>query len=293
MPLLLRATINYPMNCASHPLISVVIAVYNGADTLQQCLDSVVQQTYPNVELIVIDGGSRDGTVELLESYQTKIRYWVSEPDRGIYSAWNKALLQVKGEWVCFLGADDFLWDQYVLSRMASQLVGFPLDINLAYGTIMVLSQEGECIRQVGEPWNKVKDRFKQLMCVPHPGAMHRKKLFDVHGGFDESFRIAGDYELLLRELKSADAAFIPDLIVVGMRQGGVSSTPRNMIKSLLEVRRAQRRHGQKLPGVLWLLAIMRVSIRLMLYRVLGAKAANKVIDAGLRVMKLGRTNEH
>ncbi|MEQ1667696.1 MAG: glycosyltransferase [Sulfuriferula sp.] len=97
------------MNHASTPLISIIIAVYNGKATLQQCIDSVVQQTYSNKELIIIDGGSKDGTVELLEENRNKFSYWESEPDRGIYNAWNKGLTQAKGEWICFLGADCFI----------------------------------------------------------------------------------------------------------------------------------------------------------------------------------------
>ena len=74
------------------PSISVIVAVLNGAKTLQRCIDSVAQQTYPNKELIIIDGGSQDGTVDILKANQGKITSWISEPDRGIYSAWNKGL---------------------------------------------------------------------------------------------------------------------------------------------------------------------------------------------------------
>jgi glycosyltransferase involved in cell wall biosynthesis len=91
-------------------MISVIVAVFNGAKTLQQCIDSVAGQTYPHKELIVIDGGSIDGTREILEGDATKLAYWVSEPDRGIYHAWNKALARARGDWICFLGADDYLW---------------------------------------------------------------------------------------------------------------------------------------------------------------------------------------
>lgn len=274
------------MTYVAPPLISVIIAVYNGAKTLQQCLDSVAQQSHPNVELIVIDGGSNDGTVELLKANQAGISYWVSEPDSGIYNAWNKALAQATGEWVCFLGADDFFWDAQVLVRMTTALHALPPSIRVAYGQIMLLNHDGQSLYPVGEPWPKVKERFKQLMCIPHQGAMHRRSLFDAHGGFDESFRIAGDYELLLRELKSEDAVFVPDLILVGMRHCGVSSDPGNALVSLRELRRAQRMHGESFPGLVWLAAMARVYVRLMLWRILGETATRKILDAGRRVMK-------
>lgn len=266
--------------------ISVIIAVYNGAKTLQQCIDSVVKQGYPNVELIVIDGGSKDGSVELIASNEADISYWKSEPDQGIYNAWNKALAKATGEWLCFLGADDFLWDEQVLERMVVELDGVPRHVHVVYGQIMLLNQDGQSLYAIGEPWEKIKMRFKHVMCLPHPGLMHRRSLFRTHGGFDESFRIAGDYELLLRELKSADAVFVPNLILAGMRQGGLSSNPKNSIMALMETRHAQRMHGQTLPGWVWLSAFSRVYLRLILWRILGEKAARKVFDLGRRLMR-------
>ena len=263
----------------STPLISIVVAVYNGAKTIQQCVDSISHQTYPNKELIIIDGGSLDGTVELLKSNQENIAYWISEPDRGIYNAWNKGVSQAKGEWICFLGADDYFWDVRVLDQVVSQLVTISPKINVAYGQIMLLSNDGEKLYAIGEPWGAVKNRFKQLMSIPHPGAMHRASLFRKYGNFDEAFRIAGDYEFLLRELKSNDAMFMPNLITIGMRQGGVSSDPANAVEAMREIRMAQRMHGQHLPGPIWLAAMAKVYARLFLWRLFGARAASKVLD--------------
>jgi glycosyltransferase involved in cell wall biosynthesis len=259
--------------------ISLIIAVFNGAKTLQQCLDSVVSQSYSNVELIIIDGGSTDGTVDLIKENQESISYWISEPDLGIYNAWNKGLEKATGDWICFLGADDYFWNDRVLAQMANSLKVLPNDVRVAYGQIMLINQDGLDLYAVGDPWEEVRNRFKQVMCIPHPGLMHHRSLFRVHGRFDESFRIAGDYELLLRELKSADAVFVPDLILTGMRQGGISSNPKNSIKTLLEARRAQRMHGQKLPGWIWMSAILRVYLRLILWKVLSESAAKKALD--------------
>ena len=272
-----------------HPnaLITIIIAVFNGAKTLQQCIDSVAQQSYPNKQLIIIDGGSTDGTVELLQANDQSISYWVSEPDAGIYNAWNKGLKQANGEWICFLGADDYFWDDQVLANMSRFLVKLPVNIRVAYSQIMLLSENGQELYLSGEPWQKVKQRFKQLMSIPHPGTMHRRDLFEQHGYFDESFRIAGDYELLLRDLKTADAEFIPDLVTVGMLQGGISSNPKNTLLQLHEVRRAQQKHGLKMPSIKWLMAVLRVYIRLFLWRVIGEKATLKALDSGRRIMGL------
>ena len=272
---------------ASNPLITIIIAVFNGAKTLQQCIDSVAEQSYANKQLIIIDGGSTDGTVELLQANAQSISYWVSESDSGIYNAWNKGLVQAKGEWVCFLGADDYFWDDQVLASMSRFLVKLPMNIRVAYSQIMLLSENGQELYLSGEPWQKVKQRFKQLMSIPHPGTMHRRDLFEQHGYFDESFRIAGDYELLLRDLKTADAEFIPDLVTVGMLQGGISSNPKNTLSQLHEVRRAQQKHGLKQPNFYWLMAVFRVYIRLLLWCIVGEKATRRALDMGRRMMGL------
>lgn len=269
------------------PLISIIVAVFNGEATLEQCIDSFAQQTYPNKELVVIDGGSHDGTVDILKANSEYISYWVSEPDRGIYNAWNKGLKQAQGQWICFLGADDFFWDTHVLERMAEQLDKLPLNIRLAYGGIMLLNSDGENLYVVGKPWKKIKSRFKQIMCLPHQGVMHRRSLFEQHGEFDESFRIAGDYELLLRELKTEEAFFISDIITTGMRQGGVSSDPANSLALLFELRRAQQIHGLRFPGLLWLRVVARAYIRLLLWKVFGERLTRRMLDFGRRMMGL------
>jgi glycosyltransferase involved in cell wall biosynthesis len=275
------------MNSEYIPLISIIVVVFNGGKTLQQCIDSISQQTCLNKELIIIDGGSKDNTVELLKANSQYINYWVSEPDKGIYNAWNKALLQAKGEWICFLGADDYFWNNQVLAQMAEHLIKIPSSIQVVYGKVMLVNEDGENIYSVGEPWEKVKKSFTKTMSIPHPGTMHRHCLFEQHGLFDESFYIAGDYEFLLRELKTRDAVFIPDIITTSMRQGGISSTPDNILLAMREIRRSQCIHGQRFPNRIWLIAMARVSIRLFLWRLLGETMARKTLDLGRSIMGL------
>jgi hypothetical protein len=246
-----------------------------------------MEQTYTNIELIVIDGGSTDGTVDLIQANAQCVAYWVSEPDRGIYNAWNKALAQVKGDWICFLGADDYLWGTQVLAQMAEQLVLVPQDVRVAYGQIMLLNNSGSELHALGEPWANVKNRIKQLMCLPHPAVMHRRSLFADHGNFDESFRIAGDYELLLRELKTKDAFFIEGIVMTAMRQGGISTDPDNTLLGLREVRLAQLKNGLLRPGLGWRVALLRTYVRLLLWRFLGERWARRMLDIGRHLMGL------
>lgn len=275
------------MSYESMPLISVIIAVYNNKSTLQQCLDSVIQQTYGNVELIVIDGNSSDGTVDLLKENSRKITFLISEPDTGIYNAWNKGLNLAKGDWICFLGADDFLLNNQVFENISKKLALIPSNVCVAYSQIMLINHGGEKLYPIGESWENVRQRFKQVMCIPHPAVMHRRDLFARHGYFDESFKIAGDYELLLRELKTESAIFIPGIISIAMRQGGVSTNPANTLLGLHEVRVAQRKNGKNWPGGFWIMAFMRAYIRSILWILLGEKITKKILDVGRGIMGL------
>jgi len=265
----------------SAPLISVVIAVFEGAETIQRCIDSVSVQTYVPKELIVIDGGSTDGTLEILRRNESNLAYWESEADRGIYHAWNKGLDHARGDWICFLGSDDQFWTPDVLERMVPTLVRAYPPVRVVYGEVLRVNRMGQEVLRVGEDWGSAKKSFQQVMNIPHPGLMHHRSLFEEHGGFDESFRIAGDYELLLRELRHNDALFVPGLVVAGVQHGGVSATPHGRLVSLVESRRAQRKLGITRPGRVWLVAYAKALIRLWLWRALGSRVAPYVFDFG------------
>lgn len=267
------------------PVITVIVSVYNGVSTLQQCIDSVCNQTYAYKELIVIDGGSTDGSVELIKANCHQIAYSISEPDNGIYGAWNKGLAYATGDWICFIGSDDFLWSDDVFHRIASKLVDLPEHFKVAYGQIMLLNNVGDALYRMGIPWEQVKARFKQLMSLPHPAVLHRRSLFAEHGNFDESYRIAGDYEMLLRELITKDAFFVPDIVVTGMRQGGISSNPINNVRALNEVRAAQRKNGLRYSGRLWQLTMVRAYVGLAMSKVLGIRNARILLNAVRRLI--------
>jgi len=268
------------------PLISAIVAVYNGGTTLQQCIDSVASQTLQDVELIVVDGGSTDGTVDVLISNAAKLGYWISEPDKGIYNAWNKALRHANGEWICFLGADDYLWSNDALAKLAEVLKTLPQETQVAYGQVMLLGLDDAPLYVVGAHCAlKLGQRADVMGLPPHPGLMHRRAVFEERGGFDESFRIAGDTELLLRELQRAPARFVPGVIVAGMRQGGISSKPTNALKSLQELRRIQRKHGIRWPGVALTLARLRAFVRWMLWRVMGERLTRRALDFGRKLL--------
>jgi glycosyltransferase involved in cell wall biosynthesis len=258
--------------------ISVIVAVFNGSNTLQQCIDSFEGQTYQNKELIIIDGGSDDGTVDLLKANSNKISFWSSKSDKGIYSAWNKGLNHSNGNWICFLGADDYFWDNEVLKKISVNLNRLPRSINVAYGKVMLVSKLDKPLYIVGKPWEKVKHHFTKFMSIPHPGLMHRKNLFKENGNFDESFKIAGDYELLLREFKKREAVFM-SIIIAGVRQGGISCNSGHSLKLLQEVRRAQWKNGFYMPSFFWIFGVIRLFIRKIIWAAVGERIARKWLD--------------
>jgi glycosyltransferase involved in cell wall biosynthesis len=226
------------------PVISVVVAVLNARSTIERCLCSVLDQTYPHVELVVLDGGSTDGTVDVLRRYSDRLAWWVSQRDDGIADAWNRGVARSTGRWICFLGADDFLWSAGSLAAAAAQLPGIG-DCRIAYGRLCLLDRDGEVIDVWGSPWPDLRDLFRAgVMRVPHPGMLHRRDAFEEHGGFDPRFRIVMDYEWLVRELTRGDAQFLDGVVMAGMQTGGVSSRLSGRLRALAEVRAARRKHG-------------------------------------------------
>jgi len=269
------------MNCQSilTPCISVIVAVYNRSETLSRCINSVASQTYLNKELIIIDGASTDGTVDILKSNSEKITYWQSEPDRGIYHAFNKGLNHAKGDWIYFLGSDDYLWDSQTLSQMAEQLTATPTDVRIVYGKVALVSPKGDVLEVVNKPWEQVKQHFLQGCYICHQGVFHHRSLFEIHGQFDESFKISGVYELLLRELKTKNALFFPDVIVAGMQIGGVSSSPENTLVVFKEYAKARQKNAIFLPPFTGWWGYTKVMLRYRFNQLMGDKSTRYLSD--------------
>jgi glycosyltransferase involved in cell wall biosynthesis len=211
---------------ADRPLVTVVTAVLNGQPYIARCLESVLRQDYPNIEHIVLDGGSTDGTLDVLEQYSDRIALWRSEPDKGIYDAWNKALLEARGEWICFLGSDDEFLPGAITAYMA-QVAQNPKAEYLCSEAKFRAASGKE--RVIGRPWKW--HEFLRRMDICHVGSMHKRTLFQQFGEFDSSYRIAGDYEFLLRARSELRTAFLPAKTVY-VRAGGVCHSPRVMYEA-------------------------------------------------------------
>jgi glycosyltransferase involved in cell wall biosynthesis len=245
----------------SAPRVSVVIAVHNGAATLERCIDSVAIQDYANRELIVMDAASTDGTVEIIKLAADKITYWESKPDRGISHAWNKALAVATGEWISFLGADDYFAQETSLRRLVA--AGLERQGDIVSSRVALVDEDGNLQRVIGEPWNWT--RMKRFQRTAHHGMLHRKSLFHTYGEFSEEFTIVGDYEWLLRLGPDVRAAFVDEPLVCAGSAGRSRAQLRQAFKQSWRV---QARHGEIGP-VAATINLLDASIRAIARRAL------------------------
>jgi len=238
--------------------ISVITAVYNAKDTVAEAIESVLAQDYADVELVVIDGASTDGTTELLETFRERIDVFVSEPDKGIYDALNKGIRQATGDVVGFLHADDLFADDEVLSRVAEAFAGDT--VGAAYGDLVYVSKaEPDRVIRYWQSGAYSRAKLKHGWMPPHPTFYVRRSVYEQHGSFDISFRIAADYDCMLRFLGRAavDVAYIPS-VMVKMRLGGESNrSVSNIIRKSKEDYRALKGNG---VGGVWALVWKNLS---------------------------------
>ena len=210
------------------PLVTIITATFNAEATLLACLKSVKAQDYPRIQHLVIDGASKDGTVAILREHAGESVAWISEPDRGVYDAWNKGLARAEGEWIAFLGADDVLLLDAVSAYM--RLAKEHPEAEYLSSYVGWISPGGKP-RRIGGPW--VWSRFRRYMCTAHVASMHRRSLFERIGTYDDKLRIVADYELLLRAGPSLKTAFLPQ-VTVQMQGGGNSDNLKGVNEAAL-----------------------------------------------------------
>ena len=221
--------------------ISVITAVRKNRATVAEALDSVLAQDHPDRELIVIEGASNDGTLEVIQRYAGQIAHLVSEPDRSVYDALNKGLRLATGDVVGFLHADDRYADDRVLSRIAAALADPTVDA--CYGDLLYVGKDDP--RHVVRYWRAGPyhpRRLRRGWMPPHPTFYARRAVYQRLGGFNLDYRIAADYDCLLRFFGTGQitGAYIPE-VLVHMRLGGASN------RSLREILQKSREDYQAL----------------------------------------------
>lgn len=239
------------------PIITVVTVVFNSRRHLRQTIESVLCQSYCNVEYIVIDGGSSDGSLDIIREYEDCIDVWISEQDTGIYNAMNKSLEYATGEWVHFLNSDDFFMDVNVLKNVAAMINENSNDHVFFYGDVHLIDDSGNLVKIISSSSESLREKLPIELPISHQGVFMSRVSLNEMNGFDEGFRIASDYDLILRVSKETKFAQLEHLGIAYARLGGVSTDAKNAIRLLMEYRSSQFKNGYILPSSKWLVEIL------------------------------------
>jgi glycosyltransferase involved in cell wall biosynthesis len=232
-----------------HPLISLITVVYNGESLLADTLRSAINQTYKNIELVIIDGGSSDQTVAVAKQFSAHTGILISEKDKGIYDAMNKGIKAAKGEWVYFLNAGDSFYDNNVLTDIFSKNLDA---IDLVYGKVQTVNEPTGVDYIMGEPVTIRNFYHKYPVC--HQATFTRKSAFEAVGPYNDTYKIAADSEWFVRFFQSGSnqALFIDRIIAYYDIQGA------SYHKRMLSQRELMRFSDQYFPFTIkWLNRIM------------------------------------
>lgn len=178
-------------NINQTPLVSVICAVFNGGSTIEQSIISVINQTYHNIEYIIIDGVSTDNTLEIVKKYEHKIAYLSSEADKGIYDAMNKGIKAAKGEWLFFIGCDDYIFDENVFTSIFTNS-GLVKNNDVIYGDVILQHAQS---KYDGE-YNTQKMMWQNIC---HQSIFYNQSVFDKFGIFSLEYPMLADWEFNIR----------------------------------------------------------------------------------------------
>jgi glycosyltransferase involved in cell wall biosynthesis len=227
--------------------LSLVTVVYNAQDTIGQCIESVINQNYPNLEYIIVDGGSTDNTLNIIEKYRSHVHILVSEPDQGIYDAMNKGIRLATGQLVGILNADDQFADNEVLRSVAAAFEQH--DAGIVYGDLDIIGHQQQIIRK----WRSrpcTGNSFNLGFMPAHPTFYCKRELFEKLGLYRLDYGSAADFELMLRFMHlNKIRSYYLKKVMVKMRTGGVSSKSfKNRLNAWQFDLKAMRENGVSLP---------------------------------------------
>lgn len=215
--------------------VSIITSVYNNQEIIAEAIESVLSQTYPEIEYIVIDAGSTDNTINIVRSYQDRLAIFISEPDKGIYDGLNKGISLATGDIIGFLHSDDLYENNLVIEKVAKAFK--ENNVDSIYGDLVYVNKLDPL--KVIRYWKSgqfTPHKLNNGWMPPHPAFFVRSHIYQKYGLFDLNFRIAADYDLILRFLgkHAISTHYIPE-VLIKMRVGGESN------KSLKNVLRKSR----------------------------------------------------
>lgn len=227
--------------------VSIITTCYNRKDTIGDAIKSVLAQTYPDIEYIIVDGASKDGSWEVIKQYKDKVAVAVSEPDHGMYEAINKGIRMATGDIVGLIHSDDFFYSNDTVAHIVKKFEETGAD--LVYGDgLFVDSKNTDNIIRNWVSGTYCKHKIREGWLPLHTTVYIRRGVFDKLGLYNEAFRISADSDLLVRYLYDANlkVAYLPEYIIK-MRMGGLSTDPVKTRKKWLEDIAMYRKHN--LPG--------------------------------------------
>jgi len=212
--------------------VSIITSVYNNKETIEDSIKSVLSQTHEDIEYILVDGASNDGTVDIIKKYKDKISFFVSERDSGIYDGLNKGIELATGDIVAFLHSDDIYNDENVIKEIVELFKSE--DVDSVYGDLVYVDKvDTSKIFRYWKSGEFTVERLKKGWMPPHPTFFVKRELYEKYGKFDLSFKIAADYDFMLRMLGKyqISTAYLPK-VLYKMRVGGASN---RSIKNIIQ----------------------------------------------------------
>lgn len=219
----------------SNPKISIITVVFNSKNYIEDTIKNILSQTYKNIEYIIIDGKSTDGTVEIIKSYQHEISLWISEPDKGLYDAMNKGIRLATGDYILFINSGDKLFDITTIEQVFSKPIA-----DVYYGDTVIINTNDQEIglRRLRPPEKLSFKSFRKGMLVCHQSFIARRELVP---NFNLNYRFAADYDWTIQILKNSQLIINTSLIISKFLEGG--QTSRTVYKGLLERFMIMKKH--------------------------------------------------
>lgn len=221
------------------PKFSIITVTYNAGEVIEDTIQSVITQTYHHVEYIIVDGASKDNTLAIIDRYREKIQTVVSEPDKGLYDAMNKAIALATGDYLCFLNAGDCFHEDNTLQQMVHTINGEELP-DVVYGETAIVDKDGHFLhmRRLSAPERLTWKSFKQGMLVCHQAFFAKRSLVEP---YDLSYRFSADFDWCIRIMKKAQSLHNTHLTVIDYLDEGM--TTQNRKASLKERFRIMAKH--------------------------------------------------
>ena len=245
------------------PFFTVITASFNSEKTIDKTIESLLNQNYTNFEYIIIDGNSKDSTLEIIKSFEQKFKEknitykFISEPDKGIYDAWNKGIKLSEGEWISFLGSDDLYVNDALLNYY--EILQSRNDINFICSKIEIVDENWNKLKLYGEPFSK--EKLNRKMSFAQVGAFHRRDLFTIVGNFDFNYKIVGDFDFYLRA-KDVILPHFTTSCLAKMMNTGISNQAYKALKEAYELKNKYKLNNKLINLFDFYLTLLKCKIK-------------------------------